>query len=145
MAGPTIHTPHPPEFERFLYASVGDDRSGCVVTMLSMLARLGLDPWSEAAELAALGRVAAGARLALLLSRFRDVPALGRDQGSFARELVLLLPDSLLRRSPPGAPLRPAGAAAGGRTMPVGTVWTIAAIAIVLALIMFGAMPGAGP
>lgn len=142
MAAPTLHTPHPPEFERFLYASVGDDRSGCVVTMLSMLARLGLDPWSEAADLAALGRVAAGARLALLLSRFRDVPALGRDQGSFARELVLLLPDSLPRRPPAHQPV---AAVAGGRSMPVGTVWTIAAIAIVLVLILFGGMPGAGP
>jgi hypothetical protein len=50
MAAPNVLNPHPPEFERFLYASVGEDRNGYVVTVLSTLARLGLDPWKETAN-----------------------------------------------------------------------------------------------
>ncbi len=44
MADPNVLNPHPPEFERFLHASVGEDRNGYFVTVLSALARLGLDP-----------------------------------------------------------------------------------------------------
>jgi hypothetical protein len=76
MAKPNVLNPHPPEFERFLYASVGEDRNGYVVTVLSALARLGLDPWTETAELVTLGRDAAQTRLGTLLARFRDVPTL---------------------------------------------------------------------
>jgi hypothetical protein len=61
MADPNVLNPHPPEFERFLYASVGEDRNGYVVTVLSALARLGLDPWAETADLVTLGRDAARA------------------------------------------------------------------------------------
>lgn len=63
MAAPNALKPYPPEFERFLYASVGEDRNGHVVTVLSTLARLGLDPWKETAHLVALGRDAARDRL----------------------------------------------------------------------------------
>jgi hypothetical protein len=63
MAQPKVLNPHPPEFERFLYASVGEDRNGYVVTVLSAFARLGLDPWAESADLAKLGRDAARARV----------------------------------------------------------------------------------
>ncbi|MDQ7777856.1 MAG: hypothetical protein Q4615_19290 [Paracoccus aminovorans] len=60
MADPNVLNPHPPEFDRFLHASVGEDRNGYAVTILSTLARLGLDPWKETAELVTLGRDAAG-------------------------------------------------------------------------------------
>ncbi|GHF75345.1 hypothetical protein [Seohaeicola zhoushanensis] len=36
MAQPNVLNPHPPEFERFLYAPVGQDRNGHVVTVLSI-------------------------------------------------------------------------------------------------------------
>lgn len=93
------------EFEPFLYAPVGEDRNGQIVTVLSTLARLGLDPWKEAAALAALGGDAAGSRLGLLLSGFRDVPALNRDHTSVARELTLLLPERSARVTTPGEPV----------------------------------------
>jgi len=81
------------EFDRFLYASVGKDRNGYVVTVLSTLARLGLDPWTETAELVTLGRDDARARLGALLARFRDVPMLASDHGGIARDLSQLLPE----------------------------------------------------
>ena len=84
MADPNVLNPHPPEFDRFLYASVGEDGNGYVVTVLSTLARLGLDPWNETAELVALGRAAARSRLGKLLARFPDVPTLTSDHGRVA-------------------------------------------------------------
>jgi hypothetical protein len=93
MAEYNVLNPHPPEFERFLYASVGEDRNGYVVTVLSTLARLGLDPWAETADLVTLGRDAARARLGTLLARFRDVPTLAGDHGKIARDLSQLLPE----------------------------------------------------
>jgi hypothetical protein len=36
------------EFDNFLYASIGADRNGMPLSVLSALARLDLDPWEEA-------------------------------------------------------------------------------------------------
>ncbi|MGY6633191.1 MAG: hypothetical protein ACXIU8_05545 [Alkalilacustris sp.] len=79
-------------FDPFLYAAVGEDRNGNTVTVLSTLARLGLEPWDAAAELAALTRAEARSRLDGLLTRFRDVPALGQDQSAITQRLIDLLP-----------------------------------------------------
>jgi len=120
--------PHPPEFERFLYAPVGEDRNGFVVTVLSTMARLGLDPWNETAELAMLGRDAARLRLGLLLAKVRDVPALGTDHGAVAQELSLLLPER-----PHLLPINRAGASEGSkRPIPTGLFWAVLAILFVL-------------
>ena len=50
-----------PDLDRFLYAFVGVDRGGSEVTVVSTLARLGLDPWKEASDLATASE-GAGAR-----------------------------------------------------------------------------------
>ena len=128
MADPNVLNPHPPDFERFLYASVGEDRNGYVVTVLSALARLGLDPWSETAELVTLGRDGARARLGVLLARFRDVPALASDHGRIARDLSQLLPES--RTS--GSLKRAASTVADGRPGKSGAIWAVLAIIFVL-------------
>ena len=36
------------EFDKFLYASVGNDNDGMPLTVLSALARMDVDPWEEA-------------------------------------------------------------------------------------------------
>tara|TARA_R100000935_G_scaffold58198_1_gene94376 strand:- start:1392 stop:1877 length:486 start_codon:yes stop_codon:yes gene_type:complete len=92
MSVSTILNPNDPAFERFLYASVGEDWAGSTVSVLSVLARLNLDPWAEAADLAALGREASRTRLSLLLARSYDVPLLGRDHQAIADDLTRLLP-----------------------------------------------------
>lgn len=86
------------DFDRFLFACVGEDSNGTDVTVVSALARLGLDPWKEAAELAVLGQEAARARLGTLLSGVKDVPALGREHGAVAARLAMLLPEHLSHR-----------------------------------------------
>ncbi|GHC59230.1 hypothetical protein [Neogemmobacter tilapiae] len=128
MADPNVLNPHPPEFDRFLHASVGEDRNGYVVTVLSTLARLGLDPWKETAELVTLGRDAARARLGTLLARFRDVPALASDNGRIARDLSELLPED--RAS--GSLKRTALTVAGGRPGTSGAIWAVLGIVFVL-------------
>jgi hypothetical protein len=133
-----IHHPNGTEFTRFLGAAVGEDRNGSAVTVLSTFARLNLDPWEEAANLASLGREAAGQRLGLLLSRFGDVPALRRDHEPVARDLARLLPEGRARS---GLPRR-----AGTKRPPglSGTTWVALAVVFVLIQVFFAGVPGAG-
>jgi hypothetical protein len=42
------------EFDDFLFAPIGEDGNGMLLSVLSALARLGFDPWEEAAKLAQL-------------------------------------------------------------------------------------------
>ena len=137
MADPYLLNPHPPEFDRFLHASVGDDRNGFAVTVLSTLARLGLDPWHETADLVALSRDAARTRLAALLARFRDVPALASDSGRIAQDLSQLLP-----AAPAAGALHRAGAAGEfGRRGTGRAIWALLAIVfLVFQLIMVGGL-----
>ncbi len=81
-------------FDGFLYADLGQDRAGNTVSVLSALARLGHDPWDEAADLSALPRAGARARLAEMLARFRDVPDCGSDPTPTVERLVALLPNA---------------------------------------------------
>ncbi|MFC3085023.1 hypothetical protein [Tabrizicola soli] len=128
MADPNVLNPHPPKFDRFLHASVGEDRNGYAVTVLSTLARLGLDPWKETAELVTLGRDAARARLGTLLARFRDVPALASDHGRIAQDLSQLLPEDRASSSLK----RTASTVAGGRPGTSGAIWAVLGIVFVL-------------
>ena len=80
------------DYDPFLLAEVGEDRTGAAVTVLSALARLGLEPWTEARELTLLSRDAAQVRLKAHLAAISDIPALGLASGSVATKLVLLLP-----------------------------------------------------
>ncbi|MAQ83666.1 MAG: hypothetical protein CMH12_10585 [Maritimibacter sp.] len=128
MANTKVLSPHPPEFDLFLYASVGEDRNGFAVTVLSALARLGLDPWKETAELVAMGRDAARARLGARLARVRDIPALANDHGRIARDLSLLLPE----RPTSGALQRAASSVADGYPITIGAIFSGLAIFFVL-------------
>lgn len=100
-------------FDGFLYAALGEDRGGNTVSVLSALARLGVDPWDEAADLLDLPREGARNRLDALLGRFGDVPALGRDQGMVIARLIDLLPKASGRQTGKGIDL-PASVGAMG-------------------------------
>jgi hypothetical protein len=52
-----------PEFDAFLFASVGKESNGGSLSVLSALAQADVDPWREAAELARMPREAANQRL----------------------------------------------------------------------------------
>jgi len=104
-----------PEYEQFLHASVGEDHKGFVVSVLSMLARLGIDPWREAAELAELPEDSARKRLHALTARFSDVPSLALEHGAIVTRLIEILPrgGSLRMATPRGAHSGPSPAIGG--------------------------------
>lgn len=94
--------------EPFLYAPVGNDRRGATVTVLSMFARLGVDPWGEAAGLASLPEGAARKRLGALIARFTDVPIPGATRSQAVSRLLAVLPRSE-KVAPGNRLLQPAG------------------------------------
>ncbi|KRS12700.1 hypothetical protein XM53_08900 [Roseovarius atlanticus] len=140
MTEPDVLNPHPPEFERFLYASVGEDRNGYVVTVLSTFARLDLDPWMETAELVRLKRDAAQKRLGTLLARFRDVPTLASDHDSVARDLSQLLPEGPVS----GYTTRATSIAADAHPGLSGVIWVVLSIVFVILPMLILAGSGAG-
>ena len=99
MARSAVLHPDGSDYDGFLYAFVGEDRRGSMVTVLSTLARLGHDPWKEASALAGLSDEAASTRMGVLLAMFGDVPALYRENETVARKLVSLLPARSTRRA----------------------------------------------
>ena len=66
------HAPMLPEFDRFLFASVGEEIDGVPLSVLSALSRLGLDPRDEAARLSHLTKDAAAEQLAKMIARLSD-------------------------------------------------------------------------
>ena len=66
------YAPMFPEFDAFLFASVGEEVDGVPLSVLSALSRLGLDPRDEAARLAHLTREAAADQLARMIARLYD-------------------------------------------------------------------------
>jgi hypothetical protein len=112
------------EFDDFLFARINADSEETPLSMLSVLARLGLDPWEEAAELAKLPPASAAQRL---LSLIAAIPSAYPDPGTVSNRLICLLP------SPPGLtiPRRPKL----GFSDLLGTRWAVG-IALALTLII---------
>ena len=126
-------------FDPFLYAAVGEDRNGNPVTVLSTLARLGLEPWDAAAELAGMTRAEARSRLGDLLARFRDVPALVQDRAAVTQRLIDLLPSATGRRAgQAGRQLSPA------RAIGIGTVLAMLILLLQLVRTVFTGSGGVG-
>jgi len=78
--------------DAFLYADVGAERNGSPVTILSMIARLGEDPWTEAARWAALPRSGAVEILAQSIAKMPLKPSTLNETRMTAERLVQLLP-----------------------------------------------------
>jgi hypothetical protein len=81
-----------PEFDEFLCASIGEDRNGTGLSVLSALARLDVDPWKEATSLARMPREAAAMRLTELIEALPLAPASAIPSRMSAANLVALLP-----------------------------------------------------
>ena len=76
-----------------------------LLSVLSALARLGLDPWQEAAELARLPRRTATERLASLIAALPDGPPAHRDSATIAARVIALLPSRVSSNIPSRATL----------------------------------------
>jgi hypothetical protein len=79
-------------FDTFLYAAVGDDKNGMLLTVLSALARRNVDPWEEAAELSRLPRETAVKKFVSMLEALPGQSTLA-DRTAIAERLILLLPN----------------------------------------------------
>jgi hypothetical protein len=96
-----------PEFDNFLYASIDEGGNGKLLSVLSALTRLDVDPWREAAKLARLPKEAATQRLAALIAALPDEPSAHRSAGTIAARLIALLPRGAGPIIAPGRALLP--------------------------------------
>jgi len=81
-----------PEFDDFLFAPIGEERNGMLLSVISALARLNVDPWQEAANLAQLPGTTATRRLASLIASLPDRPSAKLDPATNAARLIARLP-----------------------------------------------------
>jgi hypothetical protein len=101
------------EFNDFLFALVGEDRNGMPLSVVSVLARMDLDPWVEAANLADLTAETAARKLASWLDALSDPALTPASPDTRAVRLIALLPRRATPNSPP--PLGRSGAVAAAR------------------------------
>lgn len=92
------------QFDAFLFAKIGEDVEGQALSVVSALARMDLDPWDVAAELANLPADAATKKLAGLLRVLSDQSLGSSDRTDIAARLVVLLQRPPARRSRPSLP-----------------------------------------
>ena len=119
--------------DRFLHASVGEDRNGNPVTVLSTFARLGLDPWEEASDLSRLTQENARLRLGGRLARFRDVAT--SESGATVQRLLDLLP-------PPAS--HPGRGGTTVKSQGFGPILAIVSVLVLLLRAVFGNSGGSG-
>lgn len=80
------------DFDEFLFAPLGDEKNGMTLRVVSALARLGFDPWGEAARLSTLPKAQATMILAGLFARLPDAAVPSPLAAFQAARLVALLP-----------------------------------------------------
>ena len=80
------------EFNDFLFAPIGEDKNGMLVSVLSGLARSDVDPWQEAAKLAQLPGDAATKELVALIGALPAGAGPSSDPRTIATRLIALLP-----------------------------------------------------
>ncbi len=83
------------DFNPFLFAPIGEEGNGMMLSVVSALARLEIDPWEEAARLAALPKEAAATALDHLIDRL--------PRGLWARSDIPAIAASLIELLPRGA------------------------------------------
>jgi hypothetical protein len=80
------------QYEAFLFEPLGDDRNGAPLALASILGRMSLDPWNEAASLAALPADVAAEKLASLIEAIPNKLFSRPQSNTLADRLVKLLP-----------------------------------------------------
>jgi hypothetical protein len=80
------------EFNEFLYAPIGEDKNGLLITVLSAFARKNLDPWQEAADLDRLPADTAAQKLTSIIASLPSQQPMLDDPAPIAIRLITLLP-----------------------------------------------------
>jgi hypothetical protein len=88
-----------PEFDEFLFATVGDEINGVPLSVISALTLLGLDPWQEAGRLSSLSHREAVEQLARLIAELPGGSRPGGEVRKIAAGLISLLPARGANRS----------------------------------------------
>ena len=117
------------EFNEFLFAFVGEEESGLQLTVLSALARLGFDPWAEAARLSGLSKEAATSALSIAIAKLPE----GDWKASESQSIAVRLVDCLPRRSSSSQKSAPGGGGEDQKpklSVPSWLVWTVIAVAL---------------
>ena len=117
------------EYDAFLFAAIGEDRNGMMLSVVSALVRLDIDPWQEAADLARLPVDAAVKRFAGRITALPDQAQAHRDSPTIAARVIALLPRG---RIPLTNSLR---AATTPRLKPQ-ALWL--GLVVILAIVVFG-------
>lgn len=96
------------EFGAFLYAPIGEERNGMLLSVVSALTRLDIDPWQEAVRLAGLRQEEAVSALAQTIDRLPEIRRELWDARGIALRLVSLLPRGgfVVQRPEPARPSR---------------------------------------
>lgn len=126
--------------DAFLYADVGTELNGSSLTILSALARLGNDPWAQAAGWAALPRAAAIDGLSQSIAQMPLTPAALTGSRDIAARLVQLLPG----KPRPDTPTQPQGAkpvVATPNWSPMTMIWCGVAVWMVLSVLLTAEPP----
>jgi hypothetical protein len=81
-------------FDDFLFAVIREETNGTPLSVISAFSRLGLEPWQEAARLAALPAAAAAEALTIMLRRLPQTaaPSDAAEGGRLVASLIELLP-----------------------------------------------------
>jgi len=125
-----------PEFDRFLYAPIGEANGELPFSVLSALAGQDLDPWEEAEKLAQLSQASAIARLASMLPQMATL-SMNAAPAETAARLVALLPRARRFNVPP-IPTFDKLAIPASRDMNSIIIYLIVGGAILLASALFG-------
>lgn len=88
------------EFDDFLFAPVGKERNEMLLSVISALARLGVDPWQEVARLAQLPKELATQSLASMVEGLPCGRWAPSDSRVIAARLVQLLPSRNNSKTP---------------------------------------------
>ncbi|HEY4212411.1 MAG TPA: hypothetical protein VGM84_13110 [Steroidobacteraceae bacterium] len=96
------------EFDGFLYATLGPERDGPQLTLVSMLAQMNLDPWQVAADLADRPVAAAERRLATMIRSIPDWTATHPETDIVTAKLIALLHQKPRTQGPRAADQSPA-------------------------------------
>ena len=126
----SLYMPLCPELDEFLFATVGEERDGMPLSVISALTGLGLDPWDEAARLSSLERRDAVEQLIPTIARLPGDRWTSPQIRQIALGLIELLP-STNRACAAGD----AGRQAGAKAAPSMTLWLVCLLLVAAAII----------
>ena len=134
------------DLDGFLFAPVGNEIDGVPLSMISALARLGLDPWEEAGRLSSLSKPEAVEQLARLIA---EVPGTGRplaEAREIAGRFIGLLPGRHCDRSPTlQVQIRPLYRMSTSRPLRLWLICFVLAAVALISMIVHGGFPFGTP